>query len=932
MTTLVVNENVFRRAKMRKLSIFLTLALVLVCGSSFAQITGLVYIGDVTGDFSPTQFQVGQSPTIRIDYDGTGLRGYEPGSPPTHGNWIYTTPFIIHGDGDWGQVISRRLTDAQRQLVEAGPMSFTTGIVNSLWLKVGGSGGPTFGAPGSALGEGAGQVFSGPIGGNGTGSDTVGILPGLTATGAADGWNPATHPVSQRYRFELGVMDVADAGKFICIDTITQPLGAWEWAGGLAGELVGLDYDNGTGSGDTRCWEIFEVPNLGGVITNCPGNYSFSHCAVGTFNFDGEDADDIPTPGGPVTFHFAAGNDAGGTLDPNTGVWTWAGAPQSGNFTLAVEARDGLGMAGAACVVNVTVTNQAPSITCPAGPATVSVGSPKAQTVEVDDDCDVLVVTDDGSTVGNVDLVDNGDGTWDVIYTPDSETDASSFEVCVSDGELQDCCTLNWNIIVGAPYQLQIAKLHDVFQGQFWNVPIMLNKFDVAQGLGGFDLLIAYDASALSFQEAFPGDIYAECGWEYFTYSYGATGNCSGSCPSGLVRVVGIAESNNGPNHPSGCAFDYVETVPVSLAELRFLVSNDRTLECQYVPIRFFWYDCGDNTLSNHDGSELYLSDKVFDYVSDDDFFNAGLISNGTVGFPTFQGAQDECVNDDPERGKVAKRYVDMQNGGIDIVCADSIDARGDINLNGIGYEIADAVMFTNYFISGLSAFGTHIEGSIAASDVNADGLALSVADLVYLIRVVIGDALPHPKVNALDVNYAIDGNVVRVDAPMGAAYVTVSGNATPRNLTDNMDMSYGYDAERNVTRVLVYSNVEGEAGRTFAGNFLNAGGRVLSVEFATYDGQPVAAKSVPVSFAVHQNYPNPFNPSTTFSFDMPKAGEWTINVYNVTGQLVETLGGASEAGVVDVVWNAERYASGIYFYKVTVDENSVTKKAVLIK
>ncbi len=70
-------------------------------------------------------------------------------------------------------------------------------------------------------------------------------------------------------------------------------------------------------------------------------------------------------------------------------------------------------------------------------------------------------------------------------------------------------------------------------------------------GIGGFNILIAYDNSALSLQQVvIEGSIYANCGWEYFTYRFGADGNCSGGCPSGLVRVVGIAETNNGANHP----------------------------------------------------------------------------------------------------------------------------------------------------------------------------------------------------------------------------------------------------------------------------------------------------------------------------------------------------------------------------------------------
>jgi len=121
-------------------------------------------------------------------------------------------------------------------------------------------------------------------------------------------------------------------------------------------------------------------------------------------------------------------------------------------------------------------------------------------------------------------------------------------------------------------------------------------------------------------------------------------------------------------------------------------------------------------------------------------------------------------------------RNIDFFNGGIDIVCADSIDARGDINLNNVGYEIADAVMFTNYFVKGVSAFGSHVAGSTAASDVNADGLALSVADLVYLIRVIVGDALPYPKTAPVQATYVNDNGTLSVDIPMGAAYVVIKG------------------------------------------------------------------------------------------------------------------------------------------------------------
>jgi hypothetical protein len=343
------------------------------------------------------------------------------------------------------------------------------------------------------------------------------------------------------------------------------------------------------------------------------------------------------------------------------------------------------------------------------------------------------------------------------------------------------------------------------------------------------------------------------------------------------------------------------------------------------VPIRFFWIDCGDNTVSNAAGDKLYISDKVYDYVLYGDPFNSDPVNDGFVGFPTYQGAQEYCLDGFGDKPP-PERAVDFQNGGIDIICADSIDARGDINLNGLAYEIADAVMFTNYFIDGFSAF-TYIDGSTAASDTNADGVPLTVADLVYLIRVVVGDAMPYPKISPMQSSYSFEAGVLNVSAEMGAALVVLEGEANVELLAENMDMRYGFNGSE--TRVLVYST---QANQTFVDNFLRTDAQVLSVEFATYEGQPVVASEVPVSFELKQNYPNPFNPTTNIDLSIPGGGEWKLVIYNVTGQVVETFSGVSETGIESVEWDASGLASGIYFYKVIAGDYTATKKAVLLK
>jgi len=221
-----------------------------------------------------------------------------------------------------------------------------------------------------------------------------------------------------------------------------------------------------------------------------------------------------------------------------------------------------------------------------------------------------------------------------------------------------------------------------------------------------------------------------------------------------------------------------------------------------------------------------------------------------------------------------------------------------------------------------------HYQAQVAASDVNADGIALSVADLVYLVRVVVGDALPYPKVAPEAHNILVDGSVITTDAKMGGAALVVADNVTPRLLIDGVEMQYAYDANENVTRILVLSNSE----VAIEGAFLDAAGEILSLEMATIEGAPVAHKLVPANFELSQNYPNPFNPTTTVSFSLPTESDWTVTLFNVTGQEVQMYSGHDAAGSYTIEVDGSDMASGVYFYRLDAGQESATKKMVLLK
>ncbi len=89
----------------------------------------------------------------------------------------------------------------------------------------------------------------------------------------------------------------------------------------------------------------------------------------------------------------------------------------------------------------------------------------------------------------------------------------------------------------------------------------------------------------------------------------------------------------------------------------------------------------------------------------------------------------------------------------------------------------------------------------------------------------------------------------------------------------------------------------------------------------------------IPEKYFLHTNFPNPFNPVTRINFDIPRYSLVTIKVYSVVGKEVETIISESlKPGVYSVNYDAGNLAAGIYFYRLTSDKFSQTRKMALIK
>jgi len=320
-------------------------------------------------------------------------------------------------------------------------------------------------------------------------------------------------------------------------------------------------------------------------------------------------------------------------------------------------------------------------------------------------------------SIENPTFTDNGNGTGQGSYDFNTTgcLEGSAFvEICVVDQYQAMCCDT-------VEYVL-ISKCGDVIIDQ---VEPGVNPGDIVmlpvywQGnvdIGGFKFIIEWDPTVLTLLGVERGtcidDIDFWFGhnaphykWEKFYYEQ----LFSTDIHKRKVKLVGLADVPDGYqgypilSSPDTCA----------IAFLKFQVKNDATLKEFKLPVFFEWdsWSYDENTLSDPTGYVWYVSVDPEQFPWDTTGPNVQIM---------------KCIY--------------FFDGGIR-VRDDGINWIGDVNVNEYPYEIADAVLFANYFIYGIDVFMTDPywrDIQINATDVNWDGITLSISDLVYLIRIIL--------------------------------------------------------------------------------------------------------------------------------------------------------------------------------------------------
>jgi len=159
----------------------------------------------------------------------------------------------------------------------------------------------------------------------------------------------------------------------------------------------------------------------------------------------------------------------------------------------------------------------------------------------------------------------------------------------------------------------------------------------------------------------------------------------------------------------------------------------------------------------------------------------------------------------------------------------------------------------------------------------------------------------------------------------------------------ETLPPSYAYEVEAMSSKVFTLSYTTGATGVvindeiTITSNDQYNPVYAIAVTLQTSSSNPNDGL-IPALTALEGNYPNPFNPETAIRFSLKEAAPVRINIFNIKGQLVQSLVNSDlQAGYHKVVWNGKdsrgnRVSSGIYMYRMETPKYTKTMKMMLMK
>jgi hypothetical protein len=274
----------------------------------------------------------------------------------------------------------------------------------------------------------------------------------------------------------------------------------------------------------------------------------------------------------------------------------------------------------------------------------------------------------------------------------------------------------------------------------------------------------------------------------------------------------------------------------------------------------------------------------------------------------------NETIASDPDGNEI-------QSEGIGTIV--TFGMQGDINADG-AINVMDIVQLVNFVLN----IDEPTDYEFWAGDVNVDG-TLNVIDVVQIVNIILYDdemgsagrlengearlqynqhSIIIQGSNIAGFQIEFEGELQRPQLPMGWEFVSSGSIAIAYSLQG----------------VMINEPIQ-----------IAFNGEVLSAIISDSNGSsiPVLMDEIPESTTLQNAYPNPFNPTTTIGFTIDNGHAMTLQIFNINGQMVQSLvDGFVEAGFHEVVWDATNFSSGVYLIHMATPNQAFTQKLMLVK
>ncbi len=279
---------------------------------------------------------------------------------------------------------------------------------------------------------------------------------------------------------------------------------------------------------------------------------------------------------------------------------------------------------------------------------------------------------------------------------------------------------------------------------------------------------------------------------------------------------------------------------------------------------------------------------------------------------------------------RIDYKYGDAKHAGLNPSSVTSADFNGDDypDLAVMSKEMSDTGLLVHYFVYDVSIYQNRADRTGGFLKYGGFGISWESLQIQDWYQVGTGD---YPKKWSLVSNHlqaAINGD-------MNELYMNFlsgsTGSAPPWEVAENIN-------PRCYEFLLPYSDVGLPIRTGLIMSDLPGAGLVDIIiglnDFSSAEsGMAVSSRNV-----LYQNAPNPFNPATTIRFDLPRAVQVKLCVYNVKGELISTLvdqrmtEGRKEASWEAMDDKGRAVSSGIYFYRLVAGDFVQTRKMVLLR